>query len=70
VRSPSLYDGSFRYRICGYAKCKGAIKDSTKSNDDTARKIRVFREEGIKVLDHIGNIGEEMRDLLKEFKQK
>jgi hypothetical protein len=30
----------------------------------------VFREEGIKVLDHIGNIGEEMRDLLEEFKQK
>jgi hypothetical protein len=32
-------------------------------------KIRAFRKAGIKVLDHIGYIGDEMRELLKEFKR-
>jgi succinyl-CoA synthetase alpha subunit len=48
----------------------GAIKDRTDRNDDdTISKIRAYRKEGIKVLDHIGYIGDEMRTLLKEFKE-
>lgn len=45
----------------------GAIRDGSKSTDDTAQKIKIFRQAGIPVLNHIGNIGEEMRDLLKKF---
>jgi hypothetical protein len=49
---------------------EGAIKDRIDRNDDdTTSKIRAYRKEGIKVLDHIGYIGDEMRTLLKEFKQ-
>lgn len=49
---------------------EGAIKDRVDRRDDsTTSKIRAFRKEGIKVLDHIGYIGDEMRKLLKEFKE-
>ena len=40
-----------------------------RNDDDTISKIRAYRKEGIKVLDHIGYIGDEMRTLLKEFKE-
>jgi succinyl-CoA synthetase alpha subunit len=50
---------------------KGAIKDRSNRNDDaTISKIRAYRKQGIKVLDHIGYIGDEMRELLKKFKEK
>jgi hypothetical protein len=48
----------------------GAIKTSPTSDDTTSYKIVAFRKAGIKVLDHIGYIGEDMRVLMKEFKQK
>lgn len=49
---------------------EGAIKDRAGRNDDaTISKIRAYRKEGIKVLDHIGYIGDEMRTLLKWFKE-
>jgi len=35
------------------------------SRDDAAFKIKRFREANIKVLDHIGYIGQEMKLLLK-----
>jgi hypothetical protein len=54
---------------------KGAIMDGpTRTTlrwsgpDSTMEKIKVFRKNGIKVLDHIGNIGEEMRLLLNAKK--
>jgi hypothetical protein len=47
----------------------GAIKDARDSNDEAIHKIRVFRNANIKVLDHIGYIGEEMRELLTAFKR-
>jgi succinyl-CoA synthetase alpha subunit len=49
---------------------KGAIEDSFDSKDATKHKIRAFRRANIKVLDHIGYIGEEMKELLKAFKEK
>jgi len=42
----------------------GAIKDSAASHDDARSKIRAYRAVGIKVLDHIGYIGEEMKNLV------
>jgi len=46
----------------------GAIKDRVDRRDDTTMsKIRAYRKDGIKVLDHIGYIGDEMRTLLKTF---
>ena len=49
---------------------KGAIKDSFECKDATMHKIRAFRRANIKVLDHIEYIGEEMKQLLKAFKDK
>ena len=49
---------------------QGAIKDSFDSKDETMHKIRAFRRANIKVLDHIGYIGDEMKELLKAFKQR
>jgi hypothetical protein len=49
---------------------QGAIKDSFDSKDETMHKIRAFRLANIKVLDHIGYIGDEMKELLKAFKQR
>ena len=48
----------------------GAIKDSEKTGDGTANKMRAFREKGIIVLNHIGNIGDEMAESLRLFKAK
>jgi hypothetical protein len=48
----------------------GAIKTSSTSDDTTSYKIVAFRKAGIRVLDHIGYIGEDMRVLMKEFKEK
>jgi succinyl-CoA synthetase alpha subunit len=45
----------------------GAIKDSVGSQDDAGSKIRAYRKEGIKVLDHIGYIGEEMKSLMSKY---
>lgn len=42
----------------------GAIKDSPESHDAAIDKIREFKRAGIKVLDHIGYIGEEMKKLM------
>jgi len=63
------------FRSCRYSHynparvIEGAIKDRVDRRDDTTTsKIRAYRKEGIKVLDHIGYIGDEMRKLLKEFK--
>lgn len=47
---------------------KGAIADSLIGKDSTVHKVRAFRRANIKVLDHIGYIGDEMRELLKAFK--
>ena len=49
---------------------QGAVKDSFDSKDATMDKIRAFRGANIKVLDHIGYIGDEMRELLKAFKER
>jgi hypothetical protein len=53
---------------------QGAIMDGptrtklASGPDSTAQKIKVFRQNGIKVLDHIGDIGQEMRLLLNAKK--
>ena len=47
----------------------GAIKDSKDSKDDAIDKVRTFRKAGIKVLDHIGYIGDEMKELMIKFKK-
>jgi hypothetical protein len=47
---------------------EGAIKDSADSGDSAADKILAFQKAGIKILTHIGYIGEEMRQLLSAFK--
>jgi hypothetical protein len=49
---------------------QGAIKDGQFSKDETIHKIRTFRRANIKVLDHIGYIGDEMKQLLKAFKER
>jgi hypothetical protein len=52
----------------GFTLSQGAIYDKDHVNaESTSHKIKTFREMGIKVLDHIGNIGEEMRELLNTF---
>ena len=48
----------------------GAIKDNDSSKDEAKHKIRAFRSAEIKVLDHIGYVGDEMKELLKAFKSK
>jgi hypothetical protein len=55
---------------CARLLTTGAIRSGPFVDDSTARKITTFRKAGIKVLDHIGYIGTEMRDLLREFKSK
>ena len=45
----------------------GAIKDRPEGKDETIHKIRAFRRANIKVLDHIGYIGDEMKTLLETF---
>lgn len=49
---------------------EGAIRDSANSKDETKDKIKAFRNAGIKVLDHIGYVGEEMAELLRKFKAR
>jgi hypothetical protein len=48
----------------------GAIKDSRNSKDSAMEKIRYFRDRGIKVTNHLGNIGREMSLLLKDVGEK
>jgi len=67
---PGYTMGHSGFPSCKYCLSEGAIKDSRDSNDGAIDKIRAFRKAGIKVLDHIGYIGEEMRELLTEFRAR